>query len=423
LRRIDNRWQKGEGGIRLLPYPPPYRCWLTISNDPDNTTMEAWQELHSVIWERINLPFADTLFISNYNSVLANQVNLKDHPQIGCAHPHDTIHTWGDFTMSRTHCFTRDDAEEGLALLAEHGLAPRVWSDHAGFVGNLLHRATTIAAQTFKDASGNTYDNMYYTLDLIHRAGVRYIWDGEIESSIWGQDRFVSRHEWYRHCNFITVPWKKRLISVLDGRLRPLMPFLNPAYFTYRQDANSQYRPHRFPDGQKFYIFKRFGKWELADIKGLSVLLSPENIDQLISNGGTAIIYTHLGKKNVTQLLEKKHIPGKTIEAFEYISKRFQEGQINISSTSKMLDYLVLRDNIEIKGTTIDIQSDGIRFNTITGDDLASHSFGVVSTNPNFEVTVDGDPVEHQKEQVGGKIFRLSFKISQKDKVPSSPVL
>ena len=37
--------------IEILAYPHPYCAWLCISNDPDNTTIRNWQELHDFIWE------------------------------------------------------------------------------------------------------------------------------------------------------------------------------------------------------------------------------------------------------------------------------------------------------------------------------------------------------------------------------------
>ena len=141
-------------GIDLLAYPPPYRSWLTLSNDPDCTTWERWQELHELIWERLALPFADSFFLECVNDAIPGQVTVAEHPEILTAHPHDTMHTWGDYTMSKSHLFHRGEAEAGLALLRAQGAAPRIWTDHSNFSGNILHRGESGAIPRIEDASG-----------------------------------------------------------------------------------------------------------------------------------------------------------------------------------------------------------------------------------------------------------------------------
>ena len=121
----------------ILPYPYPYKAWLTMANDPDNTEMRDWEELHGFIWEELGLPFGDSLFIRSFNRNLPAQVNLQDHPKIAKAHLHDIIHTWGDYMHGRRRGFDREDALEAIDMLNEHGLQPRVWIDHASFMGLL----------------------------------------------------------------------------------------------------------------------------------------------------------------------------------------------------------------------------------------------------------------------------------------------
>ena len=47
--------------IEALPYP--YKAWLALSSDPDNTLFPDWQELDKVIWKELGLPFADSCFL------------------------------------------------------------------------------------------------------------------------------------------------------------------------------------------------------------------------------------------------------------------------------------------------------------------------------------------------------------------------
>ena len=39
-----------------------------MANDPDNTVIEDWKELHSFIWEDLALPFGDSLFVRTFNA-------------------------------------------------------------------------------------------------------------------------------------------------------------------------------------------------------------------------------------------------------------------------------------------------------------------------------------------------------------------
>ena len=155
----------------LLRFPPPYRCWLAISNDPDGTTWPQWEQLHSLIWEKLKLPISDSFFLYNVSERYPDQVSVDKYPEILSAHPHDTMHTWGDFCDTRLRIFTRDDAEHGLELMREHGLRPLVWTDHASFAGNLLHNAVVRAQPILEDRSGRSCENFNYSLDLIEQAG------------------------------------------------------------------------------------------------------------------------------------------------------------------------------------------------------------------------------------------------------------
>src|SRR5262245_28720540 len=117
----------------LLSLPPPYRCWVAISNDPDGTTMREWEQLHELLWQKLALPIADSFFLFNYSERYPDQVSVDEHPQILAAHPHDTMHTWGDFCDTSKKAFSRRDAERGVELLRRHEAKPKVWVDHASF--------------------------------------------------------------------------------------------------------------------------------------------------------------------------------------------------------------------------------------------------------------------------------------------------
>lgn len=352
-------------------YPEPYRAWLTVCSDPDNTVIGDWQQLHDLIWKELGLPFADALFIRSYNLQLPDQVDLHRYPHILDAHPHDTIHTWGDFVFAGARAFHRPDAEAHLTILRERGFAPRVWVDHSMFPGNLLHRYQFGGLPEFRDFSGHAYPNPYYTLDLIRQAGIRYVWDGKL-STVIGQDRPMRL--WKEH-----RVRSKSIGQAIKGYLlhRFGQVFGLGEGFREQYVGNHAYRAMGFPDGNRMYSFVRYGEPPQADIHGLGELLGARTLDQLSATGGTMIIYTHFGKRRPAAKGDAQHIPPHTETALRDLHRRFKQGEIMISPVSRMLDYLILRDHIRVDRShrVIQFTADGIAFERVGQAELSGHAF------------------------------------------------
>ena len=250
----------GPAPFAILSHPWPYKAWLAIANDPDNTLIEDWRELDKFIWQELQLPFADSVFVESHNKNLPGQVNLSDHPELARAHPIDTVHTWGDYMHGGRRGFDREDALRAMDLLAQYNLEPQVWTDHASFQGNLLHNFQGGGIPWTEDRSGHRYENYFYTLDLILELGVHYAWDGTIERS-----------------------FDRRKATAL--------------------------RPQTFTDGNKLQVFTRYGTWQDADIDGLANLLSETHVQSMLDEGGAYVLYTHLGKRPAQRLNDTRHIP------------------------------------------------------------------------------------------------------------------
>ena len=298
---------------------------------------------HAFIWEELGLPFADSFFIINRNKQRPNQICLNDNASCIAAHCHDTIHTWGDFLSSGSYRFTRDDAVSALELLKAQDVKPLVWTDHSNFSGNLVHRANTKSAPVLRDASGHEHLNDLYTLDLVRKSGVRYIWDGVLMKGVVGQDRELNRRDWYQESAIKFAPRTRKVLALADAVSSPFSKFRNGKIFTYASDSNRQYSPLKFPDGNEFYRFKRFGSWGFGDIDGVSKALTKQTIKKLITNQGSMVFYTHLGKKSADQVNSSQHIPEETKITFRNLAEAYKANSLNLSSTSKLLDYLVIR--------------------------------------------------------------------------------
>jgi hypothetical protein len=399
---------------RILALPPPYRAWLTISNDPDNTVLKDWRELDAYIWQELKLPLGDALFVRSFNCNLPGQVNLHDHPEIAAAHFHDTLHAWGDYVHARTRGFDRSDAEAAMALLESHGLRPRVWVDHSTHTQNMLHNSTDGSTPRQIDGSGTVYTSFTYTLDLATQLGVRYVWDGGL-SPILGQDVPLSAREWYAHK--VSSPLKAWLLLAWHWLSKLGIVRGGQSLVTCDPGVNAQYFAHKFADGQTLYCFRRFGTWDDSDIDGLAELLAAERLAELVERQGTCIVYTHLGKRSAARRDAGDHIPAATRAALANLRRQYDHGVLMLSPVSGLLDYLLLRDAIRVSpdGDWIDFRPDGISFPQLSAANLAGRVFGLWIDDPGraarLEVRVAGQRVPAAISQHEDRCYTVSFPV------------
>jgi len=386
--------------IKSLKYPHPYKAWLVLANDPDHTTYERWLKLHQFIWEELQLPFSDSLFTFSYNQYLPGQANLADHGEKMLMHSYDTLHSWGDFRHTGDKAFNRSDAEKASKILKEMGIKARVWTDHSSFIGNYMHNSQIGSVKTTKDASGYTYVNQQYSLDLAYDLGVRYIWDGKLHLKVVNRIRYQN--------NKIKLCFLK-CMGKLISKVFP--------EFSSKIDKNKDlekipYKRQKFPDGREFYIFRRFGSWRYSDIDGLHRVLNNENLDQLVSKQGIRILYTHLGKRRQEENHDSFIIPESAKEALLELKSRYQRKEILLSSVSEVLDYCVLRDHLKISVSKKEIEwkADGIRFNKIQDEDLIGKSFSFYTGNNDFDYKIiTHTNCNHQIVKETKSIYTIKF--------------
>ena len=53
--------------LKVCKIPFPYKAILSISNDPDNTTIESWHEINNFIFNELKLNWANIVFPINKN--------------------------------------------------------------------------------------------------------------------------------------------------------------------------------------------------------------------------------------------------------------------------------------------------------------------------------------------------------------------
>jgi len=409
LAKQNRRIEKGRRDPFVLALPYPFKAWLALSSDPDNTLFKDWQELDGVIWKEIGLPFADSFFIRSFNTHHTHQVDLHGHPGILASHPHDTIHTWGDFVFGGKRGFDRQDAIDHAAIIAQAGFTPRIWTDHSTFFGNLLHVHQYGGQPELRDASGYVYSNTLYTLDLIQAVGVRYVWDGTV-TPVMGQGRpmrLLTYHMAYAG-------------SFRTGVTRYVKHLLMNAFgvgidFRKKFHGNSIYRPHRFADGNTLYLFQRHGSWPSGDIDGLGEVLAPERMEQLMRTGGFCIAYTHLGKRPANRTHDPVHVPASTLAALRNIKDLMERKELMVSSTSSLLDYAVLRDHIsvDVREHIIRFNADGIAFKTVGAAELKGLSFTFLRKQLDLETVRVRGTIEELRPRFEdhGDRFSLHFDV------------
>ena len=387
----------------ILKYPFPFKARLAMANDPDNTNLLEWKELHAFIWEELKLPFGDSLFVRSFNANLPTQVDLEDNPEIGMAHLHDIIHTWGDYMHGRKRGFDREDAIEAAKTLTEAGIKPKVWIDHASFVGNMIHGTKKGATDKLVDSSGHVYQNFLYSLDIARELGIRYIWNGEV-TSVAGQDRKLGFSDYQQLSGG----------SQLKASAKSVLQQLPGVVAAYSAPDNRQYYIHEFKDGSKLYCFRRYGTWQDADIDGLNNLINPDKLAELLQSGGTSIVYSHLGKKHSKDSGRANHIPDSTRESLRNLKAKFDSKEIMVSSVSTMLNYLVLRDRVEIdtKSSVIRFKADGITFQELTVSNLAGMRFSFKKKGLNMDtltVYLDQELINPTIQSESEEIFSIVF--------------
>ena len=139
----------------------------------------------------------------------------------------------------------------------------------------------------------------------------------------------------------------------------------------------------RLDDGQKIFRFMRSGVFYYGDpaatSDGLASTLTEPILQRLCKVGGYVIIYTHLGKNSGFPYISEK-----TQKALRLLAKKYKQGDLYVTTTSKLLKYYVNKKYLKWhsdtneRGTNIYIESisDPVRGTFIpTIDDMRGITF------------------------------------------------
>jgi hypothetical protein len=328
LRVYARRKQRRSAGdipansVGLRPFPYPYRAGLSLCNDADSLTVEAYKRLRAFLqtdaetewgpglgldvggsWFMYRSPDSPnrfTVFDRLTPTVTDDGAFILDCIRAGDL---DVLHTYGCFT-NPAH-FTRSMAQAALETLRNHGITVETWVNH----GPPLTNVQCIGSHDGWE--GDLPGSGAYHADLLTKHGVRWFWTG---------DEIVDR-----------------------------MP-MDAAHPRYRRDRGRQLvRPSTLRDGQTVAHFYRYAGLGGATpvLDDLPRQLSDKHLDELVAAGAYAIVYQHLAVRRArpgfgTQAyapVDGAWFRPEEIQALRALSRRFHEGEIWVVPTSRLLRY------------------------------------------------------------------------------------
>jgi hypothetical protein len=350
----------GSPKVTIRDFPWPFRGMLAICSDIDDESPEHFAALHRFLNTRemtrlgrgLGLDVADSFWFyapaSDDVDPAKAQMSLftglnwkKRSPFAGRILDYirggwiDTLHSYGNFSKIPTghpDRFTRAHAEHALGVLREEGLSIRVWSNH-GDSNNIQN------VERDDDMVGDVPTHPARHSDLTTRCGIRFIWSTEMSED-------------FRRDKVLTLG------QLRDGQ--KIWKFSRQD-LVYRDDAEE--------------LKARFGAIAQDTARGpmavvwhpalLHVQLSPENLADLVSAGGYAIVGQHLGYRHPFAS-PGELLPPEAVAALHRLKAQQDGGGILVAGTARLLEYAAARETLRYETAT---DAAGTTVINITGSD------------------------------------------------------
>lgn len=358
-------------GVVLRKFPYPFKAALAVCSDIDNTeTAQEFLQIQEFLdtnrptrWGRgVGLEIANSFYMydrpqrnefSYYSNRPLDKFVIQKFIRSGFI---DCLHSFGE------GCATRKEALKAVRDLQQNNYRLSVWINHDRSPSNL--------GRWFSSNLGDDPKSDQYHADVTIPYGIQFVWTGST-TCIVGQDVPISFKTFLNiYDSRYPIKTLRNMMKAFGKYLLSLFDLCDSKYSMYKD--NRLVRLTALTDGQKIFEFTRYdihpdGIGRGADSKGIAVNLSPRVLDRLIHNQGYAILYTHLGKnRNCFSFIDSS-----AVKAFRYLEKRHQEGDIYVTTTSRLLNYYVSKRYldwsydqtqcgtvIQIKGIKAPIRSD-----------------------------------------------------------------
>jgi hypothetical protein len=379
--------------LKLRRFPYPYRAMLAICSDLDETPNRQiyWEIMRYLNTDKmtsmgpgISLEVGNSIYFdmpqsqfAYWNTDPAGRDMIRSLIHTGHI---DAIHSFGDLAENRS------DAARSLDELDRHNCKIKTWIDHG--------IAPTNFGSDIMRGCGDIPDHQAYHADLSAQYGIRYIWRGRVTSNI-GQNTTASYRDLFQfdHPAQSGRTIAKEFVKHVLGRL---------GYSKYRLNAlNDVMTQISLRDGRKMFEFLRSNPcWQSvsasATAQGLGNVLTDSFLTDLIRRQGFCILYTHLGK------IKNPHQPfsPKTQSALARLAQYAHTGRILVTTTSRLLDYVLASHNISIAATfsntkpTINLIRHDIPDHNIRSCDIPLDGISInIPTDIQCDLLIDGKPI------------------------------
>ncbi|MEE4310720.1 MAG: hypothetical protein V2J62_02525 [candidate division KSB1 bacterium] len=339
--------------VELSKFPYPYKAALSICSDIDGTSLDRFIEIHKFLNTTKPTPMGDGLGLH-----ITDSFWMYDDPGISdsafsyysgslpgpaapiirdfiCAGILDTMHAYGNFRNKSE--FSREKAEKALNELEKHGLKIRVWTNHGG-----TNSIQNIGKQS--SGEGDVPDTTWYHADLLRDFGIRYYWDCEraLMTTV-GQNRKASFGDAY---------WRSPLYSGLRQNIkatikgiasyadRMTMKLLNThivKWPVFDPRDNDLIVPDTLRDDRPIYKFRRGGLGNLDWSDHIPVLLNPRVLEELVTNGGSAVLYVHMGDRMIAHNADA--LSPETVKTLKEVAQLYRNGLLWVAGTNTLLNH------------------------------------------------------------------------------------
>jgi hypothetical protein len=325
-------------------FPYTFKAALAICTDVDGTTSAEkyvgiqkylCSDRNTELGEGLNLETGNSFWffrnssdagISYFHELSLKETNfagiIRDLIRAGYV---DVLHTYGDFNNGG---FSRKHAEICINEMSRRNMTVPTWVNH----GNNNN------SQNLGDIKGYEGDlpgSSSYHLDLLREAGIEYFWLSQITHLV-GQDSGFTIN------NFLKNQLQK-VLAIKYGK-RQIKPF-----FTNKLMDKILLRDGTYVNAFQRYI-NPWGKYSYTDINNIPFQINDKILKELINNTGYLILYTHLGNNP----RNNEWIPYETKLVLEKLAGQYKDGNIFITTTSRLLRYYETWNNLDYDITAKD---------------------------------------------------------------------
>jgi hypothetical protein len=361
-------------GVELLKYPYPYRSALAVSNDIDGTVQRTFLDWHRFVCGTGETPYgpglglevadsfwvwSDTEEFSLYHNspAFGRKTKSAEYEMIVDLHRQgwiDAMHGFG--TWINPYTLTRPEIEDALAELDGIGVKPRIFVNHGGG----LHMSCSVGGVWGYYQYADAPDHVSYSMDLLRKAGFKYFWtDVFFESQKFGEyavyrdDERAELHKRYNSRRFLRL---RDLDPAASEAI--VLPALGVATKAEAVEmlSNSVLVPNRMRDGTNVINFKRFRGEYPPDTGSLGIQISDARLDELVEREAAVIVYQHIAvwrglsspRRDWRAWVNYRCpvLDEHALWAWRALAERQQRGEILVATTSRLLDYLWMRENI-----------------------------------------------------------------------------